>query len=92
VHSQGHNPALAKRLAALKGIELDLTTVQTNIIVFRTVNGSPDAADLVQRAREHGLLLSVFGPRTIRMATHLDVDNDLCSRAADIMEQLASAW
>src|SRR5258708_4937588 len=41
---------IAARLAGLAGVALDLTTVQTNIVVFRLDPGLPDAATIVGRA------------------------------------------
>jgi threonine aldolase len=71
---------LADDLLRGDDIELDLATVQTNIVVFRLVErrGVPDAATFVERCRERGVLLNAFGPRTVRAVTHLDVDADQC--------------
>ena len=44
----------AEALAGHRAIELDLATVQTNIVVFRLRAGAIDAATLVQRARDRG--------------------------------------
>jgi threonine aldolase len=76
---------LAERLAACPGIRLDLATVQTNIVVFHLAPGAPDSASLVARMRERGVLLLPFGPRTIRLATHLDVSRAECDRAAALI-------
>lgn len=75
--------AIAELLAGLPGIALDLATVQTNIVVFRLDAGMPDAASIVARAKEAGILISALGPRTLRAVTHLDVSRDACLRAAD---------
>ena len=64
---------IAERLAGLSGVALDLATVQTNIVVFRLDPGLPDAAAIVGRAREAGVLVSALGPRTVRAVTHRDV-------------------
>jgi threonine aldolase len=84
--------ALAERIAKLRGIEIDLATVQTNIIIFRTVPPAPIAQVVVERAKGQGVLLSAFGPRTIRATTHLDVDAAGCDRAAEVLSDLASTW
>jgi threonine aldolase len=80
---------IAGRLANCRRIELDLATVQTNIIVFRLAPGAPDAAALVGRARERGVLVTAFGPRTVRAVTHLDVSPAQCERAAGILAAIA---
>jgi threonine aldolase len=77
--------SLAERLAAAPGVELDLATVQTNIVVARLGPDAPDAASLVGRARDGGVLIVALGPRTVRAVTHLDVTRDSVARAADVL-------
>jgi threonine aldolase len=76
---------IAERLALSERILLDLTTVQTNIIVFTLSARSPDANTVVAQARERGVLVFAFGPRMIRAVTHLDVSRAQCERAADVL-------
>jgi threonine aldolase len=76
---------LAAALAASKLVRLDLATVQTNIVVFRLHPDAVDAATLVQRARERGVLVNAFDARTIRAVTHLDVSAEQVERAADVL-------
>ena len=82
---------IAERLARCARIELDLATVQTNIIVFRLAPGAPDAPTLVERSREHGVLVNAFGPRTIRAVTHLDVSSEQCVRAGEVLVSICEA-
>ncbi len=56
---------IAERLADHARVDIDLATVQTNIIVFRLKEGAPDAATVVERARSRGVLLFPFGARTL---------------------------
>jgi threonine aldolase len=79
---------LAERLAGLRGVCLDLATVQSNIVIFRMEEGAPDAATIVARAQETGVLISAFGERTVRAVTHLDVSRDQCRRAADLLAEI----
>lgn len=91
--SEDHENARLLATELLRGddIELDLTTVQTNIVVFALVErtGVPDAATFVERCRERGVLLNAFGPRVVRAVTHLDVDADACRAAARVMRAVA---
>ena len=80
---------LAEAIAGAPGIELDLATVQTNIVLFRLAPRAPDAAAFVTQARELGALASAFGARTIRVATHLDVDRAQCVTAAQVFKRVA---
>jgi threonine aldolase len=63
----------AEIVAASSLVRLDLATVQSNIVVFHLRSGAIDAATLVQRARERGVLVNAFDARTVRAVTHLDV-------------------
>jgi threonine aldolase len=74
---------LADRLAASPAIQLDLTSVQTNIVVFRLAPGAPDAPAVVAAAREAGILVVAFDARTVRAVTHLDVTREQVAEAAD---------
>jgi len=82
---------LAEELLRGDDIELDLATVQTNILVFTLVDrrGVPDAATFVERCRGRGVLLNAFGPRVVRAVTHLDVTADQCRTAAAVMRAVA---
>lgn len=77
--------ALAQALVATGRVQLDLATVQTNIVVFHLAS---DAPGFVARARERGVLLNAFGPRTVRAVTHLDVDAAQVHQAASLLAAL----
>jgi threonine aldolase len=76
---------MAQRIAQAPGVLLDLATVQSNIVIFRCAEGAPDAATVVARARERGVLVSAFAARTVRATTHLDVDGAACLRAGEVL-------
>jgi threonine aldolase len=76
---------IAEALAENPGVELDPAAVRTSIIVFRLTSAAPDAATVVSRARDAGVLVVAFGPRTIRAVTHLDVSRADCVAAARIL-------
>ena len=78
---------LAGRVAQSPGVRIDLATVQTNIVVFHLSAEAPDAATVVTRARERGVLAIPFGPRTVRVVTHLDVTRAQCAEAGDILAE-----
>ena len=84
----GNARLLAERLAGLRRVSLDLATVQSNIVIFRMEEGAPDAATIVVRAEEKGVLVSAFAARTVRAVTHLDVSRDQCRRAADLLAEV----
>jgi threonine aldolase len=79
---------IAETLAQSGRVILDLATVQTNIIVFGLGPAAPDAPTIVAQARDRGVLVFAFTPRTIRAVTHLDVSRAQCQRAASILVEL----
>jgi threonine aldolase len=76
---------IAETLMNVKGVTLDLATVQSNIVIFRMAEGAPDAATVVARAKEQGVLVGAFATRTVRATTHLDVTGEQCRRAAEVL-------
>jgi threonine aldolase len=60
---------LAEGLAELDGVEIDPTTVETNIVIFDVADG----ADLHDKLVAAGVETSLLEGR-VRMVTHLDVD------------------
>jgi threonine aldolase len=61
---------------------------ETNIVPIDLTEAVYDGPSLSAAAREEGLLVSVVGPRKIRLVTHLDIDDDAAKRAADVMARL----
>ncbi|HSG99317.1 MAG TPA: GntG family PLP-dependent aldolase [candidate division Zixibacteria bacterium] len=79
---------IAERLAQSARVALDVGAVQTNILVFDVTAEAPDAPTVVNTARERGVLIFAFGPRTIRAVTHLNVTRQECERAAEILAEI----
>ncbi len=74
------------RRAALIGAAAGVTP-QTNIVPLDVADGPAFAA----AARERGVLVSVVGPRRVRLVTHLDVDDEGARRAAEVVAELVGA-
>jgi threonine aldolase len=66
---------LAEGLAEIPGIELDPTSVETNIVWF-DVRAPMSATELSATLEEQGVLIGAYGPTRMRAVTHLDVDRD----------------
>jgi len=82
---------IASRISKSPRMLLDAETVQTNILVVGLAPGAPDAPTMIARAKERGVLIVAFGPRLIRLVTHLDVTSAQCERAADVLLELVAA-
>jgi threonine aldolase len=64
---------------------VDAERVRTNIVPLDLTKSAMDAPALGAAAREQGVLVSVLGPRSARLLTHLDVDDAGIDRAADVL-------
>ena len=64
---------LAARLAAIPGVVLDPAKVVTNIVLF-DIDARLTGQAACDALAKHGVLASAFGPQTVRMVTHYDVD------------------
>jgi threonine aldolase len=67
-----------------------LQAPETNILML-DLPGGASAEAFANRAREAGVLVSVFGPSRVRLVTHLDVDRSAVTRAAETLGRLVAA-
>jgi threonine aldolase len=74
---------LAEAVAGCPGVELDLSMVQTNIVIFYLRDG--DASALVAALKEQGVACSAIGPKAVRLVTHFDVSRADCEIAAELL-------
>ena len=66
-----HARALAQGLIEIPGVELNLESVQTNMVYFGLhPDAALDAVGLTEKMKADNILLDWNGPRTIRMALH----------------------
>jgi len=64
---------IAETLHSLPGIEIDLKSVQTNLIIFDVSKMDKSASEVCLLLEENGILSLPFSQTKIRMVTHLDV-------------------
>ena len=81
---------LAGSLAATPRLRVDPARVHTNIVMI-DVEPPLSAEALVARAAARGLLFYPVGKQRIRLVTHLDVDRAACTRACEILAEVAAA-
>jgi threonine aldolase len=80
---------LAEAVAGVEGVEIDLATVETNIVIFTLKHGG--AAEFVGALKDRGVASSAIGTDRVRFVTHFDVSREDCERAAkasvDVLEE-----
>lgn len=80
---------MAAMLAEQPGVSV--VTPDTNIVLFDLMEGLPDAEVLTSKLAQVGVLCAPFGPRRVRLVTHLDVSEQLCAEAAQRIRQVICA-
>jgi len=78
---------LAEGLAACPPFSIDPAAVETNIVMFDLPDDRAD--EVVAHLKERGVLVTPFGPSTIRATTHRDVAMEAIHRALDILQAYA---
>lgn len=74
---------LSAAISKLGNASIDLSIVQTNIVMFSVKNISVE--DFLSKCHEKGLLLSTGKVGVIRAVTHMDVSFEEISKAAEII-------
>jgi threonine aldolase len=74
--------AFATSLAGAAGIQVDVGSIETNIV---NVDVEPSADAVAAEARSRGLAIHPSGPRRLRAVTHLDVSREDVLSAAAIL-------
>ncbi len=82
---------LAEAVARHEGAEIDMATVETNIVIFNLRKGR-DASAFCAGLKERGVLAAPVGPRAVRFVTHMDVSQSECKRAAEAVEEVLGNW
>ncbi len=76
---------LARGLAVLEGIEIDLADVSTNIVYFGVSPGRMTAVQLAAGLQERGVLMNPINDRKLRAVLNCDVSRDDVARTVNII-------
>lgn len=77
---------LAEKLKKIKNLEIDLTRVQTNILLFKPLNMTLNKA--IFKCKEKGLLLTVGTVGYLRAITHLNINDEDIKSAVSILRNV----
>ena len=78
---------LARELSAIRGFDIDMESVQTNIIIIslEKLGKTPDEVLVLLKTR--GVLLTLGNYMGVRAVTHMDVSDEQVKRAAQIIRE-----
>ena len=79
---------LAERLVEIPGIEIDMETVQSNLVVFDIAGTGKKVREAAEALKKRGVLVVPFGGFTLRAVTHLDVDKRDLERAVKMFQKV----
>ena len=77
---------LAETIAEIPSCEIDLSSVQTNIVIFKSKSLS--VLHSIDRCKDEGLLISEGKPGYLRAITHLDVNFNEIEKAKKILNNV----
>jgi threonine aldolase len=81
------NASLLASLLSEIGFDVENVPRRTNMVYFRT-GKLVDAASLIARCLNKGLLIGAAGPDRIRMVTHLGIDENSVKQAVAILKEI----
>lgn len=79
---------LAKAIDENPNLEIDIESVQTNILIFKPLKITVE--DALKRCKAEGLLVSVGKVDSLRSITHLDVSFEEINKAIEILNKVFS--
>jgi threonine aldolase len=74
---------LAECAASIPSLEIDLKSVQTNIVIFKP--NTISVPEVVKQCIDKGLLVSIGKKDSIRMVTHMDVSSEDIEKTKEIL-------
>lgn len=83
-----NNRLLAEKLANIKGIGIDMDTVQTNILMVNIKNKKHKAESVINLLRKNGIYASKISDYKIRFVTHMYITKEDVLYTAKIMKDI----
>jgi threonine aldolase len=89
IHIDHENAKIfAQGLNALPGFDIDMKTVQTNIVIANVYKMKKSAYEIVETLREKGILSIPFSAHKIRFVTHLNISREDIYKSLEIFKQI----
>lgn len=81
-----HARKLAESIQGLHGLSISMDTVESNMVYVQT---EESADKWKQQLEEHGVLCFALGENTLRLVTHLHIDEEQVERAGKVFADLS---
>ena len=84
--------SLAKGIAKIEGIQIDLNRVQTNMVYF-DITGLGISTDLfVSKLKENGILALPLTENKMRMVTHRGIEKEHIKKSVEVIENISNEF
>jgi threonine aldolase len=90
-HDHDNARLLAESIAQVDGLQIDLATVESNLVFFEIDGSAGTTGQLVQALDVRGVKVLAVGERRIRACTHLDITQSDAERAAEAIRACLEA-
>jgi threonine aldolase len=80
---------LAKGLSKIKGVAIDLSRVQTNIVNFEISNLSISDEKFIKKLKERNILALTLDKRKVRMVTHRGIKKEHIDKTINIIANIS---
>ncbi len=81
---------LAEALACMPGLQVDVASVESNIVMVNLAEELPDAAGAIEFLEKQGVRVSSMGARRLRLVTHMDVGREHGERLMKAIGELCA--
>ena len=82
---------LADRLTNMAGIDIDINTVQSNLVFFDVERTGMSGQDMSKKLAEQGVRITAVRGTRMRAVTHMDVTRVQVEEAADVVRKVLDA-
>ena len=82
---------LADRLTNMAGIDIDINTVQSNLVFFDVEGTGMSGQDMSKKLAEQGVRITAVRGTRMRAVTHMDVTRVQVEEAADVVRKVLDA-
>ncbi|MBM08806.1 MAG: low specificity L-threonine aldolase [Magnetovibrio sp.] len=79
---------LARRLAQIPGINIDVSDVETNLVFFDTTSTGRTASEISEALRVEGVFIGAVNETRMRAVTHLNISASMVDTAADTIAKV----
>ena len=86
VEDHDNAASLARGIADLRGLQVNVREVETNIVIFRTPGRA--AGKLVEQLAARGVLMLATGPESVRAVTSMEVSASDIAAAVEVIREI----